>query len=94
MSNAIQFISTTPSELKKEIVNELVNSLIPKLSKEFQPKAPTEYLSRSEVAKLLKVDISTIHNWTKKGKIVSYGIGGRVLYKRKEIESAIVKLNH
>lgn len=94
MSDVIQFISTTPSELKKEIVSELVNSLLPKLSKEFQPKTPTEFLSRTEVAKLLKVDISTIHNWTKKGKIISYGIGGRVLYKRTEIESAIVKLNH
>jgi excisionase family DNA binding protein len=91
---SIQFLSTTPSELKKEIVNELINSLLPKLSKEFQPKTPTEFLSRTEVAKLLKVDISTIHNWTKKGKIISYGIGGRVLYKRSEILSAIVKLNH
>jgi len=94
MSNVIQFISTTPSELKKEIVSELVNSLLPKLSKEFQPKKPTEFLSRTEVSKLLKVDISTIHNWTKKGKIISYGIGGRVLYKRSEIENAIVKLNN
>lgn len=92
MSNVIQFISTTPAELKKEIVSELVNSLLPILSKEFQPKTPTEFLSRTEVSKLLKVDISTIHNWTKKGKIISYGIGGRVLYKRKEVEKAIVKL--
>lgn len=90
----IQFISTTPADLKKEIVNELVNSLLPKLSKEFQPKTPVEYLSRTEVAKLLKVDISTVHNYTKRNILISYGIGGRVLYKRTEIESAIVQLKH
>ncbi len=88
----IQFIQTTPEQLKKEITQELLNSLLPKLSKQFQPKEPATYLTRNEVAEMFKIDVSTVHNWTKRGKIQSYGIGGRVYYKRKEVEKAIVKL--
>ncbi len=89
---AIQFISISPTELKREIVQDLKDSLIPELSKQFQPKEPTIYLTRTEVSKMFKIDISTVHNWTKRGKIQSYGIGGRIYYKRTELEAAIVKL--
>lgn len=88
----IQFISTTPDELKNQIVQHLKNSLLPELKKEFQPKTPTEYLTRHEVAELLKIDISSVHNWTKKGILISYGIGGRVYYKRVEVDNAIQQL--
>ena len=51
-------------------------------------------LSRNEVAKLLKIDLSTVHNWTKKGKLLAHGLGNRVYYKRSEVEAAIKPLNH
>ena len=70
--------------IKQEIVN---------LKKSLQPKEPTEYLTRAEVKELLKVDFSTIHNWTKSGKLKAYGVGGRIYYKRSEIDSAIIPLN-
>lgn len=53
----------------------------------------TEYLTRAEVAKLLKCDISTVHNWTKKGKLIAYTKGNRVYYKLSEIEESMVPLN-
>ncbi|WNW01548.1 helix-turn-helix domain-containing protein [Tenacibaculum sp. HL-MS23] len=88
----IQFIQLTPQELQnailtgvKEQLNELKNS--------FQPKEPTTYLTRTEVSKLLSVDISTVHNLSVKGILQKYQIGGRILYKRNEVEDAIVKLN-
>ena len=59
----------------------------------FEPKSPNEYLSRQETADLLKVDLSTIWNYTKQSKLISYGIGSRVYYKRAEVEKAIIKLN-
>lgn len=62
------------------------------LKKNFQPKEPTEYLTRNEVAELFKIDLSSVHNWTKKGILQAYQISGRVYYKRTEIESAIVEL--
>jgi len=39
---------------------------------------------------MLKCDLSTIHNWTVKGKLIPYGIGSRVFYKRAEVESALI----
>jgi excisionase family DNA binding protein len=72
----------------QNIKNELVN-----LRKSFQPKEPTEFLTRQEVASLLKIDLSSVHNWTKKKILQSYQIGGRVYYKRSEVECSIIKLN-
>lgn len=85
--SAIQFIGTTPAELVNEIKTAIIPELKEELSKEFQPKQPTEYLTRTEVCKLLKIDLSTLHRWTKSAKLNAYGIGNRVYFKRSEIES-------
>ena len=61
------------------------------LKKNFEPKMPTEYLTRNEVAEMLKCDLSTLWNWNKKGKLIPYGIGNRVYYKRNEVEMAITR---
>ena len=87
----IQFIGTTPTELI-DLIDKAVKSRLEDLQKNFQPKEPNEYLSRREVAEMLKIDLSSVHNWTKKGVLTAHQISGRVYYKRKEIESAIVEL--
>lgn len=89
----VQFISITPEQLQNAII-EGVKSQLEELKKTFQPKEPTKYVTRNYVAEeMLHCDMSTVHNLTKKGVLVKYGIGGRVLYKRKEVEEAIKKLN-
>lgn len=85
-------IQTTPEQLTVLIVSELDKKLN-ELKTQFQPKEPTELLTRSEVRNLLKVNMSTLHLWTKKGKLKSYGIGNRVYYKRHEIENTLIQLN-
>lgn len=50
-------------------------------------------IPRIELAKLLNVTLGTLYNWTKSGKINSYGIGGKVFYKLDEIESSLIRLN-
>ena len=87
----VQFIQTTPEQLQEAILQG-IKQQFDQFNKQFQPKEPEEYLSRAEVAKLLKVDISTIHNWGKAGKIKRYGLGNRVYYKRSEVEKSIVEL--
>ena len=90
MQETIQFVQVNPQKLQQEILDGIrtqLNALI----EHFQPKEPTEYLTRHEVAHLLKVDISTVHNWTKSGKLTSYNMVGRVYYKRCEIEAAMIK---
>lgn len=68
----------------KKQLNEIQTNLIPKL--------PTEYLTRTGLAEMLQCDLSTIHNWTKKGKLKPYGIGNRVYYKRVEVELSLKPL--
>ncbi len=55
-------------------------------------KTKPEYLTRRDLASLLDIDISTVHNWSKRGILNPYGIGGRVYYKRSEVEAAIIEL--
>jgi Helix-turn-helix domain len=87
----VQFIQVTPEQLQTAII-EGVNSKLEDLKKNFQPKEPNEFLTRNEVAEMLKIDLSSVHNWTKRQILQSYQIGGRVYYKRNEIENAIVEL--
>jgi len=91
MSNVTQLHNTTPEQLQDAILQG-VKSQLEELKKQYQPKEPEEYLSRAEVAKLLKVDISTIHNWGKSGKLQRFGLGNRVYFKRSQVESAIIQL--
>ena len=91
MTNVTQLHNTTPEQLQDAILQG-VKQQLEDLKKHYQPKEPEEFLSRSEVAKMLKVDISTIHNWGKAGKIKRYGLGNRVYYKRSELERAIIQL--
>ena len=90
-TQTIQFIQITPEQLQNAII-EGVKHQLNEFKKHFKPIEPNEYLSRLEVSKMLSVDLSTIHNWTKQGKLTSYQIGGRVFYKRAEVENAIVKI--
>ena len=89
--STIQFIGTNPTDLITELKNVLIPELKAQLSAQFQPKEPTEYLTRSEVCKLLKIDLSSLHRWRKEGKIPSYGLGNRVYFKRSEVEQIINK---
>lgn len=92
MNAFIQCYQVTPQEIKDEILSG-VKEIIENLKKDFQTKEPTQFLTRNEVAELLKVDLSTIHNWTKKGKLKSFGLCGRVYYKRSEVEQSLIPLN-
>lgn len=87
----VQFIQTTPAQLQAMIL-EGVRAELKELKKDFQPKEPTEYLTRKEVQKMLNINMSTLHHWTKQGKLKAYGIGARIYYKRHEVDSALIRL--
>ena len=69
-----------------------VKCQLDELKQNYQPKEPEEYLGRQQVADILHIDLSSVHNWRKKGVLTAYQIGGRVLFKRSQIEAAIVEL--
>ncbi len=88
----VQFIQYSPEQLKSEI-NEGVKIQLQEFLKHFTLKQPNEYLTRQEVAQMLNVDLSTIHNWCKSKKLNPLGIGSRVYFLRSEIEASLKPLN-
>lgn len=63
------------------------------IQENLQPKEPEELMTRQEVAAYFKVDLSTVWNWSKKGKLNTYGVQGRVYYKHSEIVDALMQIN-
>jgi excisionase family DNA binding protein len=54
---------------------------------------PLKYISRTEVAKLLKISLPTLNEWTKEGLLTSYRISRRIFYKPEEVEKALTERN-
>ena len=88
----VQFIQTTPQELQQQI-NEGIKIQLQEFLKHFAPIQLKEYLTRSDVAKMFSVDISTVSNWQKSGKLKPLGISGRVYFLRSEVEASLKPLN-
>jgi len=81
---------TLPENLINDI--KLIKDELKKLNSQHTPKAENEYLTRQEVANLLKINLSSLWSWTNKGILVRYQIAGRVYYKKKEVENALKKV--
>lgn len=89
--NTIQITELTTNELKS-LLKESVKQEFNQLKEEILCKTPTQYLTRKQVAKMLDINLTTLNNWTNKGVLISYGIQGRVYYKRDEVERAFIEL--
>ena len=81
---------------KEELLSNL-RSIVREELEEFKDNLPElvnddDLLTRKEVADLLQIDLSTIHNWTRKGRLKSYGIGSRVYFRRRDIDEALIPL--
>ena len=87
----IQFVAISPEENNQPIFDYL-DKKFKEIIESNQPKEPTKYLTKQEVSDMLSIKATSVHNWTKKNILQSYRIGGRVLYKRSEIEESIIKL--
>jgi hypothetical protein len=92
MKNSTILHEVTPDQITSLFAG--LQSQLTELKQSFQPIEPAEYLSRTEVKEMLKCDLSTVHNWTVKGKLKAYGIGNRTYYKRDEVEAAMIPLNN
>lgn len=54
-----------------------------------ETKQSSEYLSGKEVDKYLRISSPTRIKWAKEGILTKYQIGGKVLYKKIEVEKAL-----
>jgi len=89
--STIQFISTTPTELVN-LINESVKSQLDDLKKGLSNQDPDELLTREQTANYLQIDLSTLHNWTVKGKIKCIGIGSRRYFRKSDILESLKPL--
>lgn len=50
------------------------------------------FLTRSETAKRLKVSYPTLKDWTDRGYLKSYSLGGKIYYRSEQVESAMTEI--
>jgi excisionase family DNA binding protein len=76
---------------KTELVNEIVDRLTTVIElREKKSLHQKEYLTRKEVSELLKISITTVHDWThNRGILKSRKIGNRVLYLYSDVLEAM-----
>ncbi len=84
---------TTPEQLTEKILSDFKIEL-EKLSQNFKPIEPPEYLTREEVATILKISMSTISEWNKNGILNPYRLGNLIRYKQSEIDQALININN
>lgn len=73
--------------------NELANSIANILQNQTPPQTQeSDLISRDEVCKILHFNKTTLNKHTRSGRLKSYSIGNRVLYKRSEVLEAVTPL--
>lgn len=75
----------------QQLAEALIPLLQPQQAKELQPI--NDLITRDEVCKLLSFNKTSLWKHTKSGKLKSYGIGNRILYKRSEVIEAVKPIN-
>ena len=91
-NNITQVHGVTPLQLKESILSD-VRAELKEIVLNFQPKKQPEYLTRKEVAKILKVSLVTLSDWNKKGVLKPYRLGNLIRYKTTEIEESLIAIN-
>lgn len=82
----------TDEELDKR-VDERVERRFEAFLKQFEQKPPEEvYDSRSYTCSRLGVSMPTLDDLVKRGVIPAYRVGARILFKRSEVDAALVQI--
>lgn len=92
MENSIILHNLAPSDLE-ELIRKVVSEQLEEFRKNNSIEKPDELLTREEACLLLKISLTSLWNWTKKGKLKAYGIGNRVFYKRGELMESLIRIN-
>ena len=88
----IQITQLSPEDLKG-IIKGLLRSELDTLKEQITKSKAEVFYTREETTERLKIDVSTLHRWTKSGKIIPHAIGARIYYKESSIQLALIKLD-
>jgi excisionase family DNA binding protein len=91
-NNITQVHGITPQQLRENILKD-VRTELKEIVLNFQPTKQPEYLTRKEVAIILKVSLVTLSDWNKKGVLKPYRLGNLIRYKRAELDQALISIN-
>jgi excisionase family DNA binding protein len=83
----IDLVRRDMKELVSEVIREELESFKNCLNN--PPLVKIEYVTRGQAANQLHVTLPTLREWTKTGRIKSYKIARRVLYKPEDIDNAL-----
>jgi excisionase family DNA binding protein len=93
IKKVVEIENVSVDELVATITNKVLEGLEICLEQLQQKKHQELLLTRTETAKYLQINMTTLWNWTKKGKLKAYGLGNRVYYKKNEIDEALTRIN-
>jgi excisionase family DNA binding protein len=85
----IQIETVSAEEFKTEIVNAILEQLKPLLQKDKIVENKKEMITRAEAADLLNISLVKLWEITKNNLIPKYKIGGKVLYKKIDVQRFI-----
>ena len=86
-------LSQFSKEELQEILLKPILGRIEKIETEFEKSNTDLVFTREQTAKRFNVDLSTLHRWTRQGKISAHAIGARIYYKESSIQDAFIKIN-
>jgi excisionase family DNA binding protein len=69
---------------RNDFINAIADAVINKLHL-IAPGTENEFMTATEVTKLLRISRTTLYNWTNEGKILPVAVGNKFLYRRSEV---------
>lgn len=79
-------------ERLSEMIREAVREEMRKMQLPNWREQSEHYLSRKEVAALLKISLVTLTSWINRGKIKAHKIGGRVLFRESDVKESVAQI--
>jgi len=89
--NEILFTGVNLNQLLDKI-GQLIDSKLKDIAPQQAQNQSAPYYTRQEAARLLKISLPTLNDYTKLGWLQSYKLGKRVLYKKELVMASVEKL--
>ena len=89
ITKIIQIQDITFDELADAVAEKLMSQLKGYIDLKETERDDDVYLTRKEVAEYLKIDLSTVHNWTNNGILIASKIGNRVYFQKSEVKKSM-----
>ncbi|MEO9954742.1 helix-turn-helix domain-containing protein [Nonlabens sp.] len=91
--NITQLHDITPSEFQESLIRHFEFRL-KEILERLDNNSKDKLLTREQTAEMLSISLGTLWSWTRKGILISYRIGNKVMYKQHEVYESLVRINH